>query len=160
MSPVKGTLYDTVADAAARGAAKFGPLNITRPGLQAKIARAAHRIRAAPGSGHGPGARPAARSSVPTQYTSLPFYIDETDVVDGAIPITFAFRNDFPGLLEFWGADLFDVNTHKICWRTGILALLAVFDVGPVLDLRTADTRFGRRLLRISATGVPGQLLG
>jgi hypothetical protein len=48
-----------------------------------------------------------------TLYTSAPFYIDETDVVNGAIPITFAFRNDYPGLMEFWGADLFDVNTGQ-----------------------------------------------
>lgn len=40
-SPVKGTLYDTVMNAAARGAAKVPGLNITRPGLQRKIAAAA-----------------------------------------------------------------------------------------------------------------------
>ncbi len=41
VSPVKGTLYDTVANAAARGAAKIPVLNITSPRLQAKIAGAA-----------------------------------------------------------------------------------------------------------------------
>jgi hypothetical protein len=44
------------------------------------------------------------------QYTSAPFSIDAPDIVDGAVQITFAFRNDYPGLLEFWGADLFDMN--------------------------------------------------
>jgi hypothetical protein len=48
-----------------------------------------------------------------TLYTSAPFYIGVTDVVNGVIPITFAFRNDYPGLLEFWGADLFDVNAPQ-----------------------------------------------
>jgi len=41
VSPVKGTLYDTVMNAAARGAAKLPGVNITRPGLQARIANAA-----------------------------------------------------------------------------------------------------------------------
>ena len=59
------------------------------------------------------GASGGAVPSESTQYTSLPFSIDETDVVDDAIPITFAFRNDYPGLLEFWGAELFDVNTSS-----------------------------------------------
>jgi hypothetical protein len=47
----------------------------------------------------------------PTLYTSAPFSINEADVVGGSVTITFAFRNDSFGLLEFWGADLFDVNT-------------------------------------------------
>jgi hypothetical protein len=59
------------------------------------------------------GASGGAIPSGATLYTSAPFYIDETDVVNGVIPITFAFRNDYPGLLEFWGADLFDVNTRQ-----------------------------------------------
>ncbi len=59
----------------------------------------------------------ASGGSIPsraTQYTSAPFYITEADVVDDAVPITFAFRNDSFGLMEFWGADLFDVNTRQI----------------------------------------------
>ncbi len=65
--------------------------------------------------------------SVPTQYTSLPFSIDETDVVDGAIPITFAFRNDFPGLLEFWGAELIDMNTHQNLLANGNFGVARLF---------------------------------
>ena len=45
-----------------------------------------------------------------TLYTSAPFTIDAADIVGGLVPITFAFRNDSFGLVEFWGADLFDVN--------------------------------------------------
>jgi hypothetical protein len=48
--------------------------------------------------------------SSPTLYKSDPFYINQADVVDGAVPITFAFRDDSFGKLEFWGADLVDVS--------------------------------------------------
>ena len=48
--------------------------------------------------------------SGPTLYTSAPFYIDEADVVGGEVQITFAFRNDSFGLLEFWGVGLYDLS--------------------------------------------------
>jgi hypothetical protein len=49
-----------------------------------------------------------------TQYTSTPFYISDADIVNGAVPITFAFRNDSFGLMEFWGAALFDVQSPQV----------------------------------------------
>jgi len=55
----------------------------------------------------------ASGGSIPsgaTPYTSAPFTINPADIVGDVIPITFAFRNDYFGLLEFWGVDLFDVN--------------------------------------------------
>jgi hypothetical protein len=49
-----------------------------------------------------------------TLYTSAPFSINEADVVGGFVQITFAFRNDSFGLVEFWGAGLFDVKTPDV----------------------------------------------
>jgi hypothetical protein len=50
---------------------------------------------------------------------SASFYINETDVVNGAVQITFAFRNDSFGPIEFWGADLVDVNTGQHLLQNG-----------------------------------------